>query len=299
MIDLINSFISYIRSERNLSANTVSAYRQDLTQFYRYLKSRSLLSKDLSRMDYHFARSYLLFLEKKKLSRRSLARKIIACRSFFKYLMREKKSTINPFELLHTPKLEKRLPTFLYAGEIKKMLNAPRLKTPLGQRDKAILELLYASGMRISEITDLKMTDLDFGQNEILVYGKGAKERIVLMGSFARQALRKYIDNGRNGLLKGRTTAKSVFINKNGGNITPRSVERMIKRYTKEAGIKKKVTPHTFRHSFATHLLEGGADLKVVQELLGHSSLATTQIYTHLTKEKLKKIYDKTHPRAQ
>jgi len=298
MVDLINSFISYIKNERNLSLNTASSYRQDVMQFYSFLRSKGLSQKDLTKVDYILARSYLIFLEKRGLSRRSIARKIISCRSFYKYLMRERKVGANPFILLHTPKMEKRLPSFLYIEEVDRILDGPSLDTHLGQRDRAIIELLYASGMRISELVNLKVSDLDLGQNEVLVYGKGAKERIVLIGSFAKQYLQRYMDKGRNHLLKGKTTLKYVFINKNSGKLTSRSIERMIKGYAKVAGITKKVTPHTLRHSFATHLLEGGADLKVVQELLGHSSLSTTQIYTHLTKEKLKKIYDKAHPRA-
>lgn len=296
MIDLIGSFMSYLKNERNLSSNTVSSYGLDLRCFHSFLRNRHMTYDNV---DYFSARAYLISLEKKGLSRRSIARNIIACRTFFKYLLREKKVMANPFELLQTPKLEKRLPSFLYIDEVKRLMEKPDTASPLGQRDKAILELLYASGMRISEIVNLKLADIDFSQSEVLVFGKGSKERIVLIGSYAKQALKSYIDEGRNRLLKGRIGIKNVFVNRSGGKLTSRSVERMVGGYARSAGINKRVTPHTLRHSFATHLLEGGADLKVVQELLGHSSLSTTQIYTHLTKEKLKKIYDKTHPRAQ
>jgi integrase/recombinase XerC len=207
-------------------------------------------------------------------------------------LLRERKIKLNPFEHILTPKLGKRLPSFLYPDEVVKLLNEVDLKKKNGPRDIAILELIYSSGMRVGEIAKLKIGDIDLESGEVLVHGKGDKERIVLMGSYAIKALRKYLEpkpENDNNLFLGRTETK----------LTARSIERMIRKYARKAGISKRVTPHTLRHSFATHLLEGGADLKVVQELLGHSSLSSTQIYTHLTKEKLKSIYDKAHPRAK
>ena len=294
MRNFITRFQSYLRSERNLSENSVLAYIRDSKQFTSFIEKKGSLFNQPDRIDHAFARSYLRHLELKDLSRKSIARKISSCRVFFRYLMREGKVKSNPFEQLLTPKLGKRLPSFLYPEEVIKLLDSVDLKKSNGLRDIAILELTYASGMRVSEISCLKAGDIDLENGEVLVHGKGDKERIVLMGSKAIGSLGKYIDS-----IKGKRNDKYLFQGQRGTRLTSRSIERMIKKYAKKAGITKKVTPHTLRHSFATHLLGGGADLKVVQELLGHSSLSTTQIYTHITKEKLKKVYDLAHPRAK
>ena len=292
MRQFIPQFQSYLKSERNLSPNSVLAYSRDISQFVSYVASKGSLYDSPERIDYPFARNYLRSLEVSRLSRKSLARKISSCRAFFNFLLREGRIKLNPFEHLLTPKLGKRLPTFLYPEEVIQLLQAPDLKKPEGRRDLAIMELIYASGMRVSEVALLKPSDIDLANGEVLVHGKGNKERIVLIGSKAIRALKE---------LKNSQTSPSdrLFSGRRGTKLTTRSIERMIAKYTKKAGISKKVTPHTLRHSFATHLLGGGADLKVVQELLGHSSLSTTQIYTHITKEKLKSIYDKTHPRSK
>jgi integrase/recombinase XerC len=285
-------FQSYLRSELNLSQNSILAYLRDLDQFENYVQSKGSLFQDPQRIDHSFARSYLRHLELQKLSKKSIVRKISSCRAFFRYLLRERKIKLNPFEHILTPKLGKRLPSFLYPDEVVKLLNIVDLKKRNGPRDIAILELIYSSGMRVGEIAKLKIGDIDLESGEVLVHGKGDKERIVLMGSYAIKAIRKYLE------LKPKND-NNLFLGRTGTKLTARSIERMIRKYARKAGIAKRVTPHTLRHSFATHLLEGGADLKIVQELLGHSSLSTTQIYTHLTKEKLKSIYDKAHPRAK
>jgi integrase/recombinase XerC len=295
MLQYIPQFQTYLKSERNMSQNTVLAYIRDIKQFMGFVRTKGSLYDSPERIDYNFARNYLRFLELKKLSKKSLARKISSCRVFFRYLIRDGKIKLNPFENLLTPKLGKRLPSFLYPDEVIKLLDVIDLKKSGGLRDSAILELIYASGMRVGEIAALKMDDIDLDSLEILVHGKGDKERIVLINTHAAASIKRYLEERK----KTAGSEKTIFLGRRITKLTTRSVERMIRKYAKKAGISKKVTPHTLRHSFATHLLGGGADLKVVQELLGHSSLSTTQIYTHITKEKLKSIYDGAHPRAK
>ncbi len=283
---LVDSYLASLKSERNFSPYTLVNYRLDLEQFIKFLAERKKL---LSRVDRAVAREFLYHLEGDKYSRRSLARKISAVRSFFRWLVREKKASANPFELISTPKIEKRLPNFLYEEEMIKMLKVP---AP-GGRDAALLELLYGAGLRVSEAIKLNTSDLDLSEGEVRIMGKGSKERIGLIGSYAVAALRQYLSS------RGRTNSRAVFQNKRGGRLTGRSVERLIKSYAQKAGLDKTVTPHTLRHTFATHLLSAGADLRTVQELLGHSSLSTTQVYTHVTRERLKSVYDLAHPRAK
>ncbi|HTY12669.1 MAG TPA: tyrosine recombinase XerC, partial [Candidatus Omnitrophota bacterium] len=286
----VDQFIDSLRTERNFSRYTLINYRIDLLQLLDFLKEREL---PLLLLDRHAAREFLYSLEKKKYGRRSLARKISAVRSFFKYLLREKKAKGNPFALISTPKLQKKLPNFLYLEEMEKLLAAPDTRTLPGKRDRALLELLYGSGIRVSEATKLNLSDLDLNGGEVRVFGKGRKERIVLIGKYAISSLKDYLS------ARGKQENRALFLNRRGGRFTQRSVERLIKVYSKKAGIEKPLTPHTLRHTFATHLLSSGADLRTVQELLGHSSLQTTQVYTHVTKEKLKSVYDLAHPRAK
>ncbi|MDD5382227.1 MAG: tyrosine recombinase XerC [Candidatus Margulisbacteria bacterium] len=283
--EAVDQFVNYLKTERNYSPHTLSNYKRDL----QFLLG---LAKD-KKVDRSAAREYLLALEKKHYSRRSIARKLSSARSFFRFLMREKIIGQNPFENILTPKLPKKLPNFLYPEEIKALLAAPDQKVPLGIRDQAILEVIYGTGLRVTEMIRINLNDVDFAEGEIKVLGKGSKERIVLFGSHARSALHKYIKEARRN-----AKTPALFVNQRGGRLTPRSIERLIAFYAKKAGIPKKVTPHTLRHSFATHLLSGGADLRMVQELLGHVSLSTTQVYTHITKERLKEVYDAAHPRA-
>jgi integrase/recombinase XerC len=285
----VQKFINHLKTERNYSKHTLSNYERDLNFLVSFLGKK--------KADRAAAREYLLQLEKKRYSRRSIARKLSSARSFFRFLAREKLIDQNPFENLLTPKLPKKLPNFLYPEEIKALFESPDLKTPKGLRDKAIFEVIYGTGLRVMEIIRMNSNDIDFDEGEIKVLGKGAKERIVLFGSHARRAMQDYLKEGRPFLVSGKKNP-AFFINRRGGRLTPRSVERIIVHYTKKAGITKKVTPHTLRHSFATHLLSGGADLRMVQELLGHVSLSTTQVYTHITKERLKEVYDSAHPRA-
>ncbi|MFA4857764.1 MAG: tyrosine recombinase XerC [Candidatus Margulisiibacteriota bacterium] len=294
----LQKFITYLKRERNLSPHTATNYFRDLVQLVEFLCKQGTISLD--KINISVARQFLLFLEERKYSRRSLARKISACRSFFKYLVREGKVSENPFNLISTPKLSRKLPNFLYLEEMKKLLDQPKVETAGGLRDRAILELLYGSGMRVSEIVQLNMGDIDLDGGEVRVFGKGSKERVVLIGSHAKAAIQEYIDQGRPEFAGGRTkkAGGAIFLGRHGTRITSRSIERMISLCAKKAGLVKKVTPHTIRHTFATHMLAGGADLKIVQELLGHASLSTTQVYTHITREQMKKTYDAHHPRA-
>lgn len=287
--DRISKFIDHLRTERNYSVHTLSNYQRDLRFLLGFLRARKI--------DRSAARDYLMELEKRRYSRRSIARKLSSARSFFRFLLREKLVEQNPFENLLTPKLPKKLPNFLYPEELRSLLQAPDQNTPQGIRDRAMLEVLYGTGLRVTEIIRMNSNDVDFDEGEIKVLGKGSKERIVLFGSHARQALHKYLREARPQLVSSKK-APALFINRRGGRLTPRSVERTIAFHAKKAGLNKKVTPHTLRHSFATHLLSGGADLRMVQELLGHVSLSTTQVYTHITKERLKEVYDAAHPRA-
>lgn len=286
----LTKFLNYLKNERNFSPHTISNYHRDLNFLLSFLRNKKI--------DRLTAREYLLELEKRKYSRRTIARKLSAARSFFRFLVREKIEKINPFENLITPKLPKKLPNFLYPEEMNNLLEAPDSTNPLGLRDRALLEVLYGTGMRVTEIIRLNLNDLDFEEGEIKVLGKGAKERIVLFGSQARKALEEYLKRSRPKLLEGKKS-NALFIGRRGTRLSSRQVERIIRSYAKKAGIPKKVTPHTIRHSFATHLLSGGADLRMVQELLGHVSLSTTQVYTHITKERLKQVYDLAHPRAK
>lgn len=284
------NFLNYLRNERNYSPHTISNYRRDLLFLTQFLKNKNF--------DRLTAREYLLALEKKNYSRRSIARKLSAARSYFRYLMREKEVGQNPFQNLVTPKLPRKLPNFLYPEEMKSLLDAPETDKLAGLRDRAILEVIYGTGIRVIEVARLNLANVDFEEGEIRVFGKGSKERIVVFGSHAGRAMKEYLAKARPALLFGAKT-NAFFLGRRGTRLSTRQVERLILFYAKKAGIHKKVTPHTLRHSFATHLLEGGADLRMVQELLGHVSLSTTQVYTHVTKERLKKVYDDAHPRAR
>jgi tyrosine recombinase XerC len=285
----VSLFLNHLRAERNYSLHTISNYQRDLVFLVAFLKGRTA--------DRLAAREYLLALEKKKFARRSIARKLSAARSFFRFLTREKLARQNPFVNLLTPRLPRKLPNFLYPEEMRALLESPDLNSPQGLRDRALLELLYGTGIRVTEIARLNIPSVDFEENEVRVMGKGSKERIVLFGSHALRAMKEYLDKGR-GLLLGERKNTAFFIGRRGERLSPRHIERIIRFWARKSGIQKKVTPHTLRHSFATHLLEGGADLRMVQELLGHVSLSTTQVYTHVTKERLKKVYDAAHPRA-
>lgn len=295
---LINKFLEFLKIEKNYSSHTLSAYRLDLNDLFSFIE-KYRLQKVWPKLTYNQCLQYLFFLDQKKSSRRTIARKIAACRTFWKYLQRQKKVQGNPWDKLSTPKLNKKLPVFLTSEEISNLLATPDIMKPQGLRDRALLELLYATGIRVTEAVQLNLNDLDLGRREILVTGKGNKERIVLLGQYAGEAINKYLQDGRPKLMNNKHKTRSLFINKGGTRLTQRSVQRILVQTTLKANIDKSVTPHVLRHSFATHLLEGGADLRSVQELLGHESLSTTQVYTHVTKERMKKVFDSAHPRAK
>ncbi len=282
----IDKFIRYLEIERNYSRHTVLNYRLDLTNFARFSGETPL-----EKVDYLALRKYLAELKRKNESSRSIARHLSALRSFFKFLVREGYLKTNPILILSSPKLDKHLPQFLTEEEVNKLINSVVSEDVRSLRDKAILETFYSTGIRISELVALSLQDVDFISGVVKVMGKGKKERIVPIGECALKAIRKYLD-------KRDKDTDTIFLNKNGKRITDRGVRVIFTKYLRLASIKQGISPHTLRHSFATHLLNHGADLRSVQELLGHVNLATTQIYTHLTTEKLKSVYDKAHPRA-
>src|ERR1035437_1733299 len=281
------AYVKYLSFEKNYSIHTVDGYSRDIRQFLGFTEGTVDVEENK-------IREFLEFLSKKKYDNTSIIRKVIAVRNFYKYLVKIKKISKNPFLYILTPKDDKRLPDVLTEQETEALLDAAGEKDFLALRDKTILELLYSTGIRVHEITTLDTTDVDFVNEEIKVLGKGAKERIVPTGGQAVACLRKYMKE-----LKKILPSGALFINKNRGRLTTRAIEMMIKKYAVKAGIEKKVTPHTLRHSFATHLLDRGADLRSVQELLGHANLSTTQIYTHLSINKLKREYDKAHPHSK
>ncbi len=283
----IQDYKKYLSYEKNYSFHTVKNYIKDIEQFFGFNnKQLNVNESDIKR--------YLEFLGKKNYSRNSIARKIIAIRNFYKFLIKNKKTDKNPFSYILTPKSEKRLPGVLTEKETENLMSAATGNSFISLRDRTILELIYSTGIRVSELVNLDISDIDFVNEEIKVLAKGGKERIVPAGTVALNILHCYIKE-----LKKTDSSGILFINKNKKRLTQRFVELMIKKYAKMAGIEKKVTPHTLRHSFATHLLDRGADLRSVQELLGHRNLSTTQIYTHLSIQKLKKEYDRAHPRAR
>jgi integrase/recombinase XerC len=295
MQEVFNRYINYLEAERNASAYTVRNYKADLLDFFYFLKKKKADSLEIDRK---VLRDYLTSLTKQGIVKASIARKLSAIRSFYRYLVREKIISASPIEMISSPKLDKRLPSFLTLEEVERLLNAPDLSTPQGQRDRALLELLYASGLRVSELVNLDLNQIDLDTNEIRVWGKGSKERMVLMGEPAAEALRNYLKQGRPKLL-GEKRINALFLNRYGQRLPERRVQKMLEDYAKKAGIGKRVHPHILRHTFATHLLDGGADLRVVQELLGHARLSSTQIYTHVTKGQARKVYLSAHPLAK
>jgi len=296
MQEIFNRYVNYLEAERNMSTYTVRNYTADLMDFFDFLRERSIGSlKDVDRLT---LRDYLAHLMKQGLAKASIARKLSAIRSFYRYLLQVGLVDTSPVATTSSPKLDKRLPSFLTIEEARRLLEAPDLSTPQGQRDRALLELLYASGIRVSELVQLDLEQVNLDTHEIRVWGKGSKERVVLMGKPATEALAAYISEGRLKLL-GERRNSTLFVNRYGGRLPERRVQRILEKYTMLAGIDKRVHPHMLRHTFATHLLDGGADLRVVQELLGHAALSSTQIYTHVTKSQAKKVYLSAHPMAQ
>jgi integrase/recombinase XerC len=297
----IGDFLDHLTYEKNVSVNTVSAYRDDIESFVAFLTedyfntSRELL--DLARVDHLAIRAYLAHLARRKLARSSIARHLSALRSFYRFLVREGRVEANPARGVATPKKEKHLPAVLQPADVTILLEQPDTSTPLGVRDLAWLELLYASGIRVGELVGIDLDDLDLRQRLLKVRGKGAKERIVPFGSKAATAIAAWMKERVNLLANG-GEEDALFLNHRGGRLTSRSIARLLDKYVRTASLKSGVSPHTLRHSFATHLLNAGADLRSIQELLGHVSLSTTQKYTHLADWQLIEVYRKAHPRA-
>ena len=296
MQEVFNRYINYLEAERNVSPYTVRNYTTDLLDFFQFLGAKGIGS--LKEVDRHVVRDYLSHLMGRGLVKASIARKLSAIRSFYRYLLREEVVSTSPVATTSSPKMDRRLPTFLTVGEVEKLLEAPDLTKPVGQRDRALLELLYASGLRVSELVSLNLGQVDLDSCEIRVWGKGAKERITLMGKPAARALSTYLSQRKREPPKGKKS-RALFLNRYGGRLTERMVQKILADYASKVGIGKKVHPHMLRHTFATHLLDGGADLRVVQELLGHANLSSTQIYTHVTKSQARKVYLSAHPMAK
>jgi tyrosine recombinase XerC len=294
-------FMEKLKHEKGFSKHTLRAYHNDLAQFDSFLKDEKC--KNLKRINHLLLRKFLAILRSRNYSRTTIARKLASLRSFFKFLNQEGELVSNPFEILRTPKQEKKLPHFLSISDVDTLLKTPDESDIFGLRDRAILETLYSTGIRVSELVGLNEEDVDFYGGMIKVQGKGKKERLAPIGSYAIKAIKEYVNSSKEHRRTGKKKKSlnrnaPLFLNKFGSRLSSRSVARLLDKYLKMTGINLLTSPHTFRHSFATHILDKGADLRSVQELLGHSNLSTTQIYTHVTTERLKQVYDKSHPRS-
>ncbi|MGE3181580.1 MAG: tyrosine recombinase XerC [Phycisphaerae bacterium] len=313
---LIQQFINYLRAERHFSPHTSKCYAADLSQFVTYLfKSNGThghkngngavtnptgedINKRLLGIDTDVVRDFMANLRDKNYCKSTVARKLATLRSFYKFLLKRSYLSTNPVAPIRTPKQDKKLPKCLSVEQIEKLLSNPDKSTLLGARDRAMLELLYSTGMRVSELVALNTNELDLGQSVVQVRGKGKKQRVIPLGPGAVQAILHYLDLRRKDGRSGSFDTEALFINKHGKRLSTRSVRRKLDKYLLEAGLDLSVSPHTLRHSFATHMLRRGADLRSVQEMLGHQSLSTTQIYTHLSSDAVKEAYDDAHPRS-
>jgi len=291
----IVAFNNHLLIEKSLSENTVKAYGDDVEDFLTYCRDLKIPIEEVKLLT---IRKYLAYLYSKNLSRNSISRKMSALRCFFKHLVNKGMLEKSPVQRLSLPKTEKKLPTFLYGEEVMAVLEMPDLQSVSGIRDRAIMEVLYASGVRVSELVGLDIEDVSWTSKCIKVLGKRSKERLALLSDMTIYYLNAYISESRVKLLKEAKNIRALFLNNRGDRLTDRSIRNIVKKYIEMAAINKNVSPHTFRHSFATHMLDNGADLRTVQELLGHVELSTTQIYTHFTKSRVKQVYDKAHPRA-
>jgi integrase/recombinase XerD len=294
MKSLIEQFLSYTQMERGLAENTIKSYRSDLEQFHCFLTEAKKKLHELKTDDII---NFMALLQQDGLTPRSVARYISSLRMFFRFLLQEGNIESDPTVNIDSPKIWHLLPEFLTVEEVELLLSKPRMDTIGGLRDSAVLELLYASGFRVSELVNLKIEQIDFEQGLLLCRGKGSKERIVPLGSKAKERIKEYMAISRPKLLKGKISPY-VFLSRRGERLSRQWVWKIIKRYGKEAGLKKNLKPHILRHCFATHLLANGADLRSVQMLLGHSDISTTEIYTHVSQDRMRRLYEKYHPRA-
>lgn len=295
MEELLEKYLHYLSYRKNYAENTILNYEKDLTFFLEFLEEKKISS--LSKIKYSLLRQYLEYLYHKKYTASSINRHISSLKSFFHYLEVEEIIKENPTLLLSSVKKEKKLPKYIGYNDLEHFLLLPDISTPLGQRDSALLELLYSTGVRVSELVSIRLKDIELSEGRIRIKGKGDKERYVLYGEVCKEKMLRYVREGRNQLLKG---GKSEFflLNKNGRELTTRGVREIINRLLVQGGESMHISPHMLRHTFATHLLNEGADLRTVQELLGHENLSTTQIYTHITNDRLKSVYLHSHPRA-
>ena len=292
----IDDYIIFLTVEKGASGNTIEAYSNDVRKFAQYLEDAGI--RRWAQVDTATVRGYLAWMQNESLTNTTRARNVAALKSFFRFLYMEKYTEHNLGELLDTPRKEKVLPKYLTVEEVERLMDAPDVTTPHGCRDKAMLELLYASGLRVSELITLKLSDISFEMAYVRCFGKGAKERIIPLGRYALAALEQYINHCRPKVDNNWQT-DILFLNKNGKGLSRQGFWKLIKKYGREAGIVTDITPHVLRHSFATHLLSNGADLRAIQEMLGHADIATTQIYTHLLGDQMLDVYKSAHPRAK
>lgn len=294
---LVDHFLTYLTFQKNYSPLTVDAYRRDLLQFLDFVELEAV--NDPLQIDHTLGRKFIVHLEHTYQNHhRSINRKISSLRSFWKYLQISGHTRQNPWNKVSLARFGAHLPEFLLPEEIRKLIEYDYSTYELGQRDQVIIELLFGTGLRVTELHSIKLKDIDFDKHEILITGKGNKERLVILGKAAKKIILTYLNTLRSKLATKPDKKNYLLLNYKGGQLTQRSIQRIIKQLAQQCGIQKPITPHTLRHTFATELLSNGADLRAVQELLGHASLSTTQLYTHVTKEKLKKVYLDSHPRA-
>ncbi len=289
----IDMFIKYLKIQKNYSEYTIINYSKDLEEYFGFLNNKNYSYGD---MDYKKCMNYLIFLDEKKYKKNSVSRKLSSLRTFYKYLVLNNYSKNNPFLLITSPKKEKRMPRFINYQGIEEIFNIPDTNTIEGQREKVILEILYGSGIRVSELVNIKIKDIDFANKTILIFGKGSKERVVPFGEYAKDAIDVYLNDAREKYLNNKTS-EYLIVGKNEEKLTTRRIEQIIDGLIKKTSIKMNITPHMFRHTFATHLLDNGCELIAVQELLGHESLSSTEVYTHVSNEHLREVYYKCHPR--
>ena len=296
MKNKLDEFFDYLIKQKNYSSNTKINYEIDINEYNDYLNKNSINYLDV---DYDFIKGYLMYLYDQKLSRSSISRKLSSLRSFYKYLFNNKLIKTNPFKYVSLPKKEKKLPKYVGILDLEIIFNTPDINSSLGQRDRLILEILYATGVRVSELVNIKLSDIDFYNKEIMILGKGNKQRVVIFGDYCLDIINLFISDGRSKILeKHKKQSEYLIINEKGNKITTRGVEMLLDKIVEKAALKKHVTPHMLRHSFATHLLNNGCDILTVKELLGHESLETTQIYTHVSNERLRQVYLNCHPRS-
>lgn len=295
MDDLLDSFLSYLVVEKGLSENTLESYGRDLKKFLLFIKSRGITSA--REIKYGDILDFLTHSREEGLGATTIVRSVVSVKQFFKYLLSEKVLSEDPTAHIKTPKMKKAIPGVISLDDVESILAAPDESLPEGLRDAAMLEILYATGIRVSELIGLKLNDVNFELGFVVVYGKGSKERVVPIGDKARDKLLLYLRDSRPALLKARES-KALFVTRRGAGMTRQGFWKIIKAQALRAGVTKKISPHTLRHSFATHLLERGADLRTIQVMLGHSDISTTQIYTHVESERLKEIHKKYHPRS-